>query len=95
MESNTDGDVTLMFQLVLLSGSDDSAAAMASLVMFLILALIGLAIYFLLTGIAMLRDHPNFMTIFLINILLGWICLGWIVALVWSVTAIDKDKSYR
>lgn len=83
-----------MFQLILLNGSDESAA-IASLLIFLILGLIGLAIYFLPTGIAMLRDHPNFMPIFLINFLLGWLCLGWIVALVWSVTAIDQDKSYR
>ena len=84
-----------MLQLILLNGSDDAGAAIATLVIFLILCVIALAIYFLPTGIAMLRDHPNFMAIFFINILLGWLCLGWIVALVWSVTAIDKSKSYR
>ena len=84
-----------MFQLILLNGSDDPAAAIATIIIFLILCVIGLAIYFLPTGIAMLRNHPNFMPIFFINLLLGWICLGWIVALVWSVTAIDKDRSYR
>lgn len=84
-----------MFQLILLNGSDDPAAAIVTLVIFLILCVIGLAIYFLPTGIAMLRNHPNFMAVFLINFLLGWICLGWIVALVWSVTAIDENKSYR
>lgn len=84
-----------MFQLILFNGSDDPAAAIVSVVIVLITCVIGLVIYFLPTGIAMLRSHPNVMPIFLVNFLLGWICIGWIVALVWSVTAIDKDKSYR
>jgi Superinfection immunity protein len=84
-----------MFQIILLNGSDDPAAAIISVVIVLILCVIGLAIYFLPTGIAMLRNHPNSMAIFLINFLLGWMCLGWIVALIWSVTAIDESKSYR
>jgi T4 superinfection immunity protein len=84
-----------MFQLILLNGSDDPAAAVVSVIVFLSISVIGLAIYFLPTGIAMLRNHPNFMPIFLVNFLLGWICIGWIVALVWSVTAIDKDRTYR
>jgi len=84
-----------MFQLILFNGSDDPAAAIVSVVIVLTMCVIGLAIYFLPTGLAMLRSHPNVMPIFLINFLLGWICIGWIVALVWSVTAIDTDKSYR
>jgi Superinfection immunity protein len=84
-----------MFQLILFNGSDDPAAAIVSVVIVLITCVIGLVIYFLPTGIAMLRSHPNVAPIFLVNFLLGWICIGWIVALVWSVTAIDKDKSYR
>jgi len=84
-----------MFQLILFNGSDDPAAAIVSVVIVLTMCVIGLAIYFLPTGLAMLRSHPNVMPIFLINFLLGWICIGWIVALVWAVTAIDTDKSYR
>jgi hypothetical protein len=83
-----------MSQLILFNGSNDPAAAV-SVVIVLIMCVIGLAIYFLPTGIAMLRSHPNVVPIFLVNFLLGWICIGWIIALVWSVTAIDKDKSYR
>ena len=84
-----------MLQLILLNGSDDPTAAIVSILIVLILGVIGLAVYFLPTGIAVLRGHPNSMPIFLINFLMGWICVGWIVALVWSVTAIDKSKSYR
>jgi hypothetical protein len=84
-----------MFQLILLNGSEDPAAAIVGIVVFLIFCLIGLAFYFLPTGIAMLRNHPNVMPIFLVNFLLGWICIGWIIALIWSVTAIDSNKHYR
>ena len=85
-------------QLVLLNGSTDPAdptGAIVGIVMLLIVLVVGLAIYFLPTGIAMLRNHPNFTPIFLVNLLLGWICIGWIVALVWSFTAIDQNKNYR
>ena len=83
-----------MFQLILFTASDDSAA-IASKVIFLLLCVIALNIYFLPTVIASHRKHPNRIPIFLVNFLLGWLCLGWIVALVWSATAIDKDKSDR
>lgn len=84
-----------VFQLILFYQSEDAAAAIISMVVFLIMFMIGLAFYFLPTGIAMLRNHPNILPIFLVNFLLGWICLGWIIALIWSVTAIDSHKHYR
>lgn len=84
-----------MFQLILINQSEDPGAAIISIVVFLIVCLLGLGFYFLPTGIAVLRNHPNIMPIFLVNFLLGWICLGWIIALIWSVTAIDSNKHYR
>jgi hypothetical protein len=48
--------------------------------------LIGLAIYFIPTIIAVARHHKNALAIFLINFLLGWSFVGWVVALIWSVT---------
>ena len=44
------------------------------------------AIFFLPTINAVLRQHNNAVQIFLVNILLGWTFLGWVVALVWSTT---------
>jgi len=44
-----------------------------------------LAILFLPTIIAVARHHRNALAIFLVNFLLGWTGIGWIVALVWSV----------
>lgn len=81
--------------LFLLQSDADPAAAIASVIVFLVLALVGFVIYFIPSIIAMLRGHPNAAGIMVVNLLLGWICIGWIVALVWSVTAIDESRSYR
>jgi hypothetical protein len=43
---------------------------------------------FLPTLIALLRGHDNTFAIFLTNLLLGWTGIGWIIALIWSFTAI-------
>jgi hypothetical protein len=41
-------------------------------------------------AIAGMRGHPNFWPIVIIDVLLGWIFIGWVVALVWSMTAIQR-----
>jgi hypothetical protein len=51
-----------------------------------IVFLILLSLYFLPTIIALLRRQPNALAIFLLNFFLGWSFIGWVVALVWSVT---------
>ncbi|RJP30025.1 MAG: superinfection immunity protein [Candidatus Omnitrophota bacterium] len=43
------------------------------------------SLYFLPTLIAFLRQHKNKLAIFLLNLLLGWTVLGWVISLVWSV----------
>ena len=45
-----------------------------------------LTIYMLPTGIAMLRNKRNKLSIFSLNLLLGWTLVGWVVALVWGVS---------
>jgi hypothetical protein len=40
--------------------------------------------YFLPTMIALWREHPRAWAIYAINFLLGWTCIGWVVALVWA-----------
>ncbi|MEO1038003.1 MAG: superinfection immunity protein [Pseudomonadota bacterium] len=47
-------------------------------------------LHFLPTLIALLRGHHNGFAIFLTNLLLGWTVIGWIVALIWSFTAIER-----
>lgn len=43
--------------------------------------------YMLPTYVAVFRGHHQRMAICALNLLLGWTILGWIAALVWSLTA--------
>ena len=56
----------------------------------LILWVLLIAIYFLPSILG--YNLRNFGSIFLLNILLGWTIIGWIVALIWSVS---KDKQEK
>lgn len=47
----------------------------------------GLILFFLPMFIACYGDHPNAVPITLVNVLLGWTFLGWVVALVWACSA--------
>lgn len=57
-----------------------------------IFALVLVAAYFVPTVVAFNRDHRNAAAIAALNLLLGWTFLGWIIALVWSLTA-DVKKT--
>ena len=48
--------------------------------------LIGAALYFLPTIIACVRSSRSTTGIVLLNIFLGWTGIGWVVALIWSLT---------
>ena len=53
---------------------------------FIVLALAAmLALYFLPTIIARVKDHPNRRAIFWVNLLLGWSGVGWCVAVLWAL----------
>lgn len=46
---------------------------------------------YLLPGIfAIIRKHPNVAPILVVNVLLGWTLVGYVVALAWSLTHIDR-----
>ncbi|MBA1217275.1 superinfection immunity protein [Pseudomonas fulva] len=47
-------------------------------------------IYFTPAVIAWIRRHPNRVSIFLLNLMLGWTFIGWLVALIWSASAIRR-----
>jgi hypothetical protein len=59
---------------------------MEALVLLIVLG----CLYFLPTIIAYNREHHNRLAIFLLNLFLGWTVLGWVAALVWSATAVQK-----
>ena len=54
--------------------------------------LLALLAYFLPTVVAEARGHQNTGMIFLTNLLLGWTVLGWIGALIWAVTAVERRR---
>lgn len=45
-----------------------------------------IGVYFLPAFVASARGHQNASAIFVLNLFLGWTFLGWIGALVWSMT---------
>ena len=47
--------------------------------------ILGLALYFLPTIIAAIRRSKSLLGIVLVNVLLGWTMVGWIISLVWSL----------
>lgn len=47
-------------------------------------------LYFLPAVIALLRGHRNAGAITVLNLLLGWTLVGWVVALVWSFTSQER-----
>jgi hypothetical protein len=46
--------------------------------------------YFLPTIVAALRNHPNAGAIFVVNFLLGWTLLAWILCLVWAASSTNR-----
>ena len=57
-----------------------------------ILIIVIVALYFLPSIVARHRNHHNSTAIVLLNIFLGWTFLGWVVALVWAATVVQKVK---
>jgi hypothetical protein len=48
------------------------------------LALILCVIHFLPSIVAFSREHPRRITLLVLNILVGWTLIGWIVLLIWA-----------
>jgi hypothetical protein len=42
------------------------------------------ALYFLPSIEAKFNKNPNFMSVFMVNLFLGWTVVGWVVALAWA-----------
>ena len=53
--------------------------------------IIGLAFYLIPTFVALKRGHHNSTAIIVLNILAGWILIGWIIALIWACTAVKPE----
>jgi hypothetical protein len=56
----------------------------------LLLIVIGF-FYFLPALVASHRKNPNATAIFVLNLLLGWSVIGWVIALVWAFTGENRN----
>lgn len=52
----------------------------------LVVLVIVFGIYFMPTIVARVRNHPDTTAILVLNIILGWSLIGWVIALVWAFT---------
>lgn len=80
--------IFLGFAGFLFAGSTDSQSLRFIFMMTGWLAVI--IFYFYPMYEAHFRKQPNFDAIFMVNLLLGWTFIGWIVALVWSLREPEK-----
>jgi hypothetical protein len=61
--------------------------------MFSLLAILcGIAMYFLPTIIAHHRRHVSSGAIFLVNFLLGWSIIGWVVCFAWACSGNTREQ---
>jgi hypothetical protein len=60
----------------------------------IILVMIGLLLLFLPTYVAFRRKHRNRVAILILNILLGWWGIPWIIFLVWAFSGNTEDDVY-
>ncbi len=68
---------------------------LVQLIVFFVMAAALFLFYFLPFVIALSRGHKNTVAIFMLTLLLGWTFLGWIIALIWSFTAVERHVVYR
>jgi hypothetical protein len=83
-----------MFALI---QSDDTTALLTMIVMIIVIviaAVVVIVLHFLPTIVAVLRSHHDMLAIFILNVLLGWTGIGWILALIWSFTGVRR-RDYR
>lgn len=61
----------------------------------LLLIVVGFFFYFLPALVASNRKNPNTTAIFVLNLLLGWSLIGWVVALVWAFSGESRKGSTK
>lgn len=60
--------------------------------MFFFFICFSLAFYFIPWIVSLSRGHRNSAAIAVLNLLLGWTLIGWVVALVWAATDSRVEK---
>lgn len=59
------------------------------------LLVIGFFVYFAPAMVSSKRHHHNKNAIYVLNLLLGWTIIGWILALVWALTEVRDAQQPR
>jgi hypothetical protein len=66
-----------------------------NLVIAIALAMVGATIYCLPMMIAAWRKHHRRHAIAIVDFSLGWTLIGWIVALAWSLSTVQRERRRR
>lgn len=68
----------------------EAAGAIVIVVLMILASTAGLLLYLLPAVVAMARGHRDTLAITALTVLLGWSLIGWAVALVWSLKAVES-----
>ena len=81
--------------MTLLITDQSDIAPLLTIIILALIMIAALLLYVLPAFVAGFRRHPNTAAITLLTLFLGWTFIGWAIALIWSVSAIDDDRRYR
>ncbi len=82
--------------LALISGvvlSLDTSGSLFRVLGLIGLGIAGLGIYLFPAIVGWEREHPNQVSIALLNLLLGWTFIGWVASIVWAYSAIPNNAA--
>lgn len=75
--------------------AQDNSPAAAGMMVAIIIILVLALLYFVPTAVAQYRKASNTTTVFLVNLLLGWTAIGWIVALILAFAGDSGEQARR
>ncbi len=71
------------------------AAVFIHVMWWLLMAVLGLFVYFVPSIISAARHHEHFLWILLLNIVLGWSGIVWVVLIVWAILGEKREPLNR
>ena len=57
--------------------------------------IVAVLLYWVPAVVAYWRHHHNRLAILVLNTFLGWTFLGWVAALIWAATRVERDRAER
>lgn len=83
------GGAAILSSLATAALADDGSAAAGAAVFFIVL----LVMYFIPSVVAVMRKHRQTGAIIATNFFFGWTFIGWVLALIWSLTASERSQT--